>query len=178
MATGNAQPPLLDTSQFIICLEESDQSSHCMVDALWIAARRYQGDTLGRSDGEYFVNARPDPDSSIGQWISYDRGELQYTNWPEMVKELDRALEQQRRDGTDVRGLVGGTYLNWSPTDRNMQQRCLNALASLDISMWKNKGNQLPETDPLNRFPPLLTGFEIEPYLSIIEMVEDWRDKS
>ncbi|MCP4605215.1 MAG: hypothetical protein GY847_32645, partial [Proteobacteria bacterium] len=44
--------------------------------------------------------------------------------------------------------------------------------------MWKNKGSQLPETDPLNRFPTLLAGFEIEPYLTIIELVEDWRAKS
>ncbi len=57
-----------------------------------------------------------------------------------------------------------------------MAQCCLNALASLDISQWQ--GNQLPETNPLNRFPILLAGFEIEPYLEISEIMEEWRDKS
>ncbi len=92
-----------------------------------------------------------------------------------MVTELEKAYQEQRNQNTDIRGLVGGTYLNWS-TD--MAQRCLNALASLDITQWQNKGSQLPETDPLNRFPLLLTGFEIEPFLEIIEIMEEWRDKS
>ncbi len=52
------------------------------------------------------------------------------------------------------------------------------ALALLDIIMWQNKGSLLPETNPLNRFPLLLSGFEIEPYLEISEIMEEWHDKS
>ncbi len=176
-AAGSAQPSLQDTSPFVMCLGDIDQSAYRMVDVQWIAARQYRGDTWGRSDGDYLVNATPDPDSCIGQWISYDRGEQCYANWPEMVKQLEQNLDHQRKNGTDVRGLVGGTYLHWSD-DFDMQQRCLNALASLDISMWQNKGSQLPETDLLNQFLILLTGFEIEPYLEINEIIKEWQDKS
>ncbi|MCP4606547.1 MAG: hypothetical protein GY847_39575, partial [Proteobacteria bacterium] len=90
--TGSAQPTPEVTSPFVACIANIDQAAHRMVDVHWIAARRYRGDTWGRSDGDYFVSATPDPDSSIGQWISYDRGEQRYTNWSEMVKEMEANL--------------------------------------------------------------------------------------
>ncbi len=129
--TGNAQA-MQGTSPFITCIGDIDQSAHCMVDVLWIAARRFRGDTWGWSDSNFFVNATPDPDSTIGQWISYDRGEKRYTNWLEMVNEFEETYQEQRRQNTDIHGHVGGTYLNWSV---DMAQRCLNVLASLDITM-------------------------------------------
>ncbi len=98
-----------------------------------------------------------------------------YTNWLEKVREFEELYKEQHKQDTDIRGLIRGTYLNWS-TD--MVQRCLNTLALLDISQWQNRGNQLPETDPLNRFPILLARFKIDPYLEISEIMEEWRDKS
>ncbi len=89
-ATRSAQAiPMQDTSPFIMCIANINQEAHRMVDVLWIAAQRYRGNTWGRSDDDYFVNATPDPDSAIGQWIPYDWGERRYTYWLEMVTEFD-----------------------------------------------------------------------------------------
>ncbi len=92
-----------------------------------------------------------------------------------MVTEFEKTYQEQSNQKTDIRELVGGTYLNWSA---DMAQRCLNMLASLDITQWQNKGSQLPETDLLNQYPLLLAGFEIEPHLEISEIMEEWRNKS
>ncbi len=167
--------PSRDHSLSIACIADIDQEAVCMVDVHWIAARQFRNETWGNSDSEFFTNAMPDPDSAIGHWISYDKGKYWYTNWPEKVREFEKDYQEQRQKNIDIRGLVGGTYLNWSA---DMEQCCLNALALLDISQRQNRGNQLPETDPMNRFPIHLAGFKIEPYLEISEIVEEWWDKS
>ncbi len=102
---------------------------------IWIAAVREgmteQADLYYYND--YFVSSTDNPLSRAGRWISERDAELQFDNWDDQRDSFAHQMLEQRRQGEDIRGLVGDVQLDWWTGTHDI---CVSALRNLPINRW------------------------------------------
>ncbi len=72
---------------------------------------------------------------------------------------------RQNQDG--IRGLVGGTLVDWNEA---MQECCFRALEALTVEQWTCHGSSCINSN----VPPPLYGYEYLVYAQIAEILENW----